>query len=162
MKSLSFKLILGLLAALLFCGPAMAASTFTSTQGGSYNLYQPRGGEGASVTETYEVTTALVINDVIQMVKVPKNCTVTDVKLIVDDLDTGTTITLSVGNGDDPDYFISASTVGQAGGVARADAATGFPLALTANDTIDVLVAAAPTGGGTGTVTLVVDYVVTR
>jgi hypothetical protein len=163
-KFFSIHHLLGVLIGVaLFCAPpAFSASTFTAEQAGSFNLFQPRGGEAASIVSTFEVGTALVINDVLQMVKVPRDCTVTDVILVVDDLDTGTTITLGVGYGGNPDYFIVASTVGQDGGLARADAVTAFPLELSANDTIDVLVVAAPTGGGVGTVTLVVDYVATR
>ena len=62
---------------------------------------------------------------------------------------------LDVGTGDDVQHFIAASTVAQAGGVARASAATAQPLTLTQDDTVDVNVRAAPaTGAVTGTVTL--------
>ncbi|MNR50356.1 hypothetical protein D3C85_1698620 [compost metagenome] len=79
--------------------------------------------------------------------------------VVVSDLDTATGITLDVGYGTDPDYFIAASTVGQTGGVARASAVTALPLTLTTNDTIDVLVKAAPTTGTTAfTVTITVFF----
>lgn len=163
-KFFSIHMLLGVLIGIaLFCTPPVfAASTFTAEQAGSFNLFQPRGGESASIVSTYEVGTALVVDDIIQMVKVPRDCTVTDVILVVDDLDSGTTITLDVGYGGNDDYFVVANTVGQAGGLIRSGAATAFPLELSANDTIDVHVDTAPTGGGVGTVTIVVDYVATR
>lgn len=112
---------------------------------------------------SYSLSAALALNDVIQMVKVPKGATVLDVELITTDLDTGGSpaIALHVGYGGDADYFIASSTVGQAGGVARASASTAKPLAFTAEDTIDVTVATGPaTGATSGTVSLVVYYVV--
>ena len=149
------------LALLLFTMPAFAASTFTADQADDYNLSQHSTGIATTVTSTYEVATALVINDVIQMVKVPKNSTIIDCILVTDDLDTGTTIVLDVGYGTNDDYFILGSTVGQEGGLVRASAATAFPLVLTADDTVDLHVDTAPTGGGVGTVTLSVTYIFT-
>jgi hypothetical protein len=112
---------------------------------------------------THTVTAALALNDVIQSPPLPKGAVVYDVVLAVTDLDTGGSpaITLDVGYGADPDYFIAASTAGQAGGIARAAAVTAsVPLVLTTNDTIDVLVKAGPaTGATSGKVTLVVHYV---
>ena len=137
------------------------ASTFTATKAAAtYPVYQPKAGELGCVTSTYEVGTALIVNDIIEMVRVPKNATVVDVILVTDDLDSDGTpaITLDVGYGGNYDYFIAASTVGQAGGVARMAAATAFPLTLTEEDTIDVHVDTAPDAGGTGTITLTVMY----
>lgn len=137
------------------------ASTFTATKAAAtYPVYQPKAGELGCVTSTYEVSTALIINDVIEMVRLPKGATVVDCILVVDDLDSdgSPAITLDVGYGDNDDYFIAANTVGQAGGLVRASAATAFPLTLTAEDTIDVHVDTAPAAGGTGTITLTVMY----
>lgn len=112
-------------------------------------------------TVSYSLAAALALNDVLQGPMLQAGSTVVDVTLVTTDLDTnGTpTITLDVGYGADPDYFIAASTVGQAGGIARASAATAQPLTLDSNDTIDVTVHAAPaTGATTGTVTLSVFF----
>ena len=126
------------------------ASTFYSAKSLKKNLNYSRD-DGASVAVgTYELTAALVVDDVIEMVRVPAGCTVTDVTLITDDLDTGTALTLDVGYGGNDDYFIAASTVGQAGGLVRASAATAFPLAFTSEDTIDVHVDTAPGSIGAG------------
>lgn len=112
-------------------------------------------------TVSYSLAAALALNDVLQGPMLQAGSTVVDVSLVTTDLDSnGTpTITLDVGYGGDPDYFIAASTVGQAGGIARASAATAQPLTLESNDTIDVTVHAAPaTGATTGTVTLSVFF----
>lgn len=124
----------------------------------------PRAGIHESlVIETYEAATALVINDVIEMIPVPAGATVAEMFLATDDLDTGTTIVLAVGDGDDDDRYIAGSTIGQAGGNASIGAGiTAASVACihtySAADTIDVKVTTAPTGGGTGTIVLAVRY----
>ncbi len=136
----------------------MATFTMINPQGRTST--PPGVGDGKSlkcVTASYSLTAALALNDVLQSPQIQAGSTVVDVMVVVSDLDTGGSpaITLDVGYGDDPDYFIAASTVGQAGGVARASAITAQPLTLAKNDTIDVLVKAAPaTGATTGTITL--------
>lgn len=123
---------------------------------------QPRANLGVnSVTGTYTLTAALALNDVIQMVKIPSGATVLDTILSCNDLDTGgaPTITLSVGDGGSTARYLSASTIGQTGGLAHTATHGGHGYAYTADDTIDVLVAAAPaTGATTGTVALTVIY----
>ncbi|KUZ35271.1 hypothetical protein [Burkholderia territorii] len=108
-------------------------------------------------TAQLSLTAALALNDVLQGPALQKGSTIVDVMLVTSDLDTNgaPTITLDVGTGDEPQRFIAASTVGQAGGVARASAVTAQPKTLTQDDTVDVVVHAAPaTGAATGTVTL--------
>ena len=85
------------------------------------------------------------------MVDVFAGETVHKVVIKTDDLDTGTTIILDVGDGSDPDYYIDGSTVGQAGGTDHIDANIA-PKEYSSDDTIDILVQVAPTGGGTGTI----------
>lgn len=151
-------LTIALMALLVWNAPAMAATTYTTPEAAEANIYQSRDATTGTVTVSYEAPT-LIINDVIQMVKVPRDSTVTDVILVTDDLDDGgTSLTLSVGTGANDDYFIVANTVGQAGGLVRASAATAFPLALSANDTIDVKVIAAAGTSVTGTINLTVTY----
>lgn len=140
------------------------ATTYTAAKVAS--SVQSRAGLDATwVWGVYEAAVALVINDVIQMVKVPKYATILEIILACDDLDGGTTITLDVGDGSSTARFISASTIGQAGGVVRlGQGITGSAAAdclhyqYTAEDTVDVLVHAAPTSSGVGTVKLGVAY----
>lgn len=107
--------------------------------------------------------TAFVVNDVVQMCKVPKGARVLEVILTTTDLDTGTpALVLDVGDGDDTDRYIDGATIGGTGGTARLGSGitTNTPaFTYTANDTIDVLVQVAPaTGTATGTLTLVVGF----
>ncbi len=125
------------------------ATTYTSSKAAS--TVQARAGlDITSITASYTFTAAQVINDLIKMVKIPAGAKVLDIILSSDDLDTGVSpaITLDVGDGDDPDRFIAATTIAQGGGTVRlgsgivTDACHGYT--YTAEDTIDILVKAAP------------------
>jgi len=118
-------------------------------------------GEAIVADGTLEVIAAqLALNALVGLVILPAYCVPLDFTLIADDLDTGTNLTLSVGvlNSTEDDLVASTnmltdSTVGQAGGSARA---TALPLA---DDTADRVIAAKVTTGGvavvaaTGTIT---------
>jgi len=97
----------------------------------------------------FTATTAIALNDVIQMVDVFAGETVHNVVIKTGDLDTGTALVLDVGDGSDTDYYIDGSTIGQAGGTDTLDANTA-PKTYTADDTIDVKAQVAPGGGGLG------------
>lgn len=118
-----------------------------------------------AVYATYEAATQLVINDIIEMIKVPVGATIIDVKLSVDDLDSGAACVLAVGDGTTATRFISSSTIGQGGGtvglgsgLTGAAAADALLYEYTADDTIDIKVTTAPAGGGVGTIKLAVIY----
>tara|TARA_A100001391_G_scaffold192255_1_gene166353 strand:- start:5429 stop:5836 length:408 start_codon:yes stop_codon:yes gene_type:complete len=130
----------------------MATYTSDVVDGNSSFKPFPSGQMGVRYAK-FEATTALALNDVIQMVDVFAGETVHDVVLKVDDLDTGTALVLDVGDGGDPDRIIDGSTSGQAGGVDKTDAAFA-PYEYSSDDTIDILVQVAPGGGGTGTIEL--------
>lgn len=138
-------------------------ATFKATRVGSPDL-KPGPGDAQSLkcaVSQYSLAAALALSDVIEGPLIPKGATIVDVMVTATDLDTGgsPSITLDVGYGVDPDYFVAASTTGQAGGVIRAAAATAKPLVLDADDTIDVLVKAAPaTGATSGTVSIAVFF----
>jgi hypothetical protein len=142
-------------------------ATFTADEAAAT---APAKGEGMSgnckvVVAEYEISAALALNDVIQMVKVPNGAVVSNVVLATDDLDThGTpTIVLDVGDGGDTDRYIDGATVGQAGGVTDSSnlAIGGIGYEYTDEDTIDILVQAAPaTGATSGTLKLIVHYTI--
>lgn len=136
------------------------ASTYVATNAGTG--VQPHAGIGVHTAySSYELTAALVVDDVIQMLKVPIGAIILDVVLSTDDLDTSgsPTLVLDVGDGDNDDRLISASTVGQAGGVAYMDEIDALLYQYTADDTIDVSVKTAPaTGASSGTINLAVTY----
>ena len=118
-------------------------------------------GQPVTVFSDFTFPAAPVINDVVQMIKVPKGAVVVDVALGADDLDTNgsPTITLDVGDGGDVDRFIAASTIAQSGAApVQSILKTGFGFAYSADDTIDVMVKAAPATGAVGTVRLMATY----
>jgi hypothetical protein len=134
------------------------ATTFTSDKADS--TVQARSGLDLTVVYAeYEISAALVINDVIEMVKVPAGAVINNVILATDDLDSGTDLVLDVGDGTTRDRFIDGTTIGQTGGVATLNEVDGLNYKYTAADTIDVLVQAAPgTGETSGTIRLTVFY----
>ena len=139
------------------------ASTYVTDVATSNAVFTGKGSHVFIREATYEITEALVVDDVIQMIPVAKGERVVDCILITDDLDTnGTpTITLDVGDDLDPDRYIDGSDIGQTGGHEKlgagvaAAAAFNLDLQYTADNTIDVKVAVAPaTGATTGTIKL--------
>jgi hypothetical protein len=138
------------------------ASTLRTTKTSTTSVVPPRANIGETwAWETYTVAAALVVNDVIQMVKIPAGATILDVVLSASDLDTGTSaaIVLDVGDDGDTDRFIDGSTAGQAGGVTHLNNRAGHCYTYTADNTIDVLVQVAPaTGATSGTIALGVCY----
>lgn len=136
------------------------ASTLTSSKVAS-TVMTRKVEDLTAVWATYTLTAALVINDVIQMVKVPAGATIIDVLVSAPDLDTGSSpaIVLAVGDGTTPARFISGSTIAQAGGIAKLGVVAGVLYQYTADDTIDIKVITAPATGATeGTISLMVLY----
>lgn len=124
-------------------------------------VYQPPAATVAAKVGTIEATTGnLALNNIIEMVRVPPGATVLGVDLITDDLDSNGTplIKLDVGDSDDPDYYVAANTVAQAGGRVEASAATAFPKTYAAEATINVKIQTAAATVQAGTITLVVYY----
>lgn len=130
------------------------ATTYTSALASSNSAFTGPGGGVVFVREaTYVPSTALVVNDVIQMIPVAEGERVLDVQLITEILDSDGTpaIVLDVGDGDDADRYIDGSTAGQTGGMSvlgsgiTGDAeVTALHKLYTVADTIDVLVQVAP------------------
>jgi hypothetical protein len=144
------------------------ASTLTAAKVASTVQAKETNQNLVAVVSTYELAAALVVNDVIQMVKVPLGAQIVNVLLATDDIDSGGSpaIVLAVGDGTTADRYIKGSAIGQTGGVAKlgdgvtaATAADSLGYVYTADDTIDVKVTTAPaTGTTTGTITLIVTY----
>lgn len=104
----------------------------------------------------YALAAALALNDTIVMCKLPADHLPVDFILDTDDLDSGATpsITLNAGVTGSLSCFLAGSTIGQAGGVVRADKTAGFRLTPSSVDReVIITVAAAPaTGATTGTI----------
>lgn len=95
--------------------------------------------------------------------KLPKNARVVGVTLNANDCDTGTSLTLDVGDAADDNRLISAATIGQAGGVSTAlVVTTGMIWKTTAETEIVVSAAAASAGSASTTqmISLKVDYII--
>jgi len=136
------------------------ASTLTSSKVAS-TVTTRKVEDMTAVWAEYELTAALVVNDVIQMVKVPMGATILDVKVASDDLDTGSSpaAVLAVGDGTTAARFITGSTIAQGGGMASLGVVDGFLYKYTADDTIDIKFTTAPATGATeGTLKLMVLY----
>ena len=106
------------------------------------------------------VTTSLAANDTLTGPSIPAGAYLVDVLLMSTDLDTAgsPTITLDVGISGSAAKFISASTVGQTGGVARMGLTTGLGYSPTSDTPVIVTVNAAGTTKAAGTVTLAILY----
>lgn len=132
------------------------------TGGGAHDL--------VALVGDYTLSAALVVNDLIEFVELPPGYVPVDVILDCPDLDTGTAAVVQVGlmAGDVGDTtlasrttgaeFIAASTVGQAGGIARMAVTAGSRVApSTSRRSIGLKVATAPTTSATsGTIRLTV------
>lgn len=161
-KILKYLLTL-LLTAGVFAQSAFAATTFTSSQAASTVNPRTCVNSVCYAFGTYEITAALVVSDVVQMVRVPAGAYIIEVTLATDDLDTaGPAIVLDVGDGTTTDRFIDACLSAQVAAndvVCRINHVDGLNYTYAAEDTIDVIVATAPTTGATsGTISLMVTY----
>jgi len=96
------------------------------------------------------ITTALTTSDAINFGVVPKGFRVLSGCLEATDMDSGTTLTINVGDAGSATRFFSASTVGQAGTASTALVVAGQHHIYTA-DTIITAVAAAGPATTTGT-----------
>ena len=115
----------------------------------------PRGNVSVDIVATLSLATGdQTLNSVHQMVKVPKNFTVTDVTLVAADLDGATAAVLAVGDTGSANRYITGSTIAQAGGMARATAGLGYT--YTAASTIDVKFTTAPGTPQAGAITVIV------
>ena len=143
------------------------ATAYNSDQ---YNKAIPGSGIAGSVIALYgsiELSTAIIINDTINMFTAPKGFTPLYGWLVGDDIDTGTeALQLDVGiSGDATKYLDSGVITGDT--IANEKITVGIkiplqeelmtvkPTAFTADTDIIVKVTAAPNAGGTGTLSLI-------
>jgi hypothetical protein len=96
--------------------------------------------------------------DIVHMVKIPAGATLLDVLLDMSDMDAGTDMALSVGYTGALTAFISSSTIGQAGGIARLSVPGGTQKVFVTEDTIQVEFTVAGSTTTTGTMKLSVWY----
>lgn len=107
------------------------------------------------------ISTAPLINDVLQFCTLPKNSRVQHMTLKASDMDTSTGILIDVGDAGSATRYFSSSTVGQAATSSEAVATTGLLYLNTAKTAIVGLIHTAPSGtGSTGTVELAVWFTI--
>lgn len=134
-------------------------ATFNSDKSQSTVTVREPSSAGVTCVVADLTVTAAATNDVFQMVKVEKGVTVYEVILVAGDIDSGTALVMTVGDGGDTDRFITLSTVGQAGGITRMNNQAGAGYTYSADDTIDILVTTGATGvNASQVVTLIVFY----
>lgn len=112
--------------------------------------------------ETITVATGdLTLANKLGHILLPKGAEVLAVQLDATDLDSGTAITLSIGDVDDPDRLLLANTIGQAGAVPVGPtiAKTGFGYQYEEETLVQVAVAVAPTTAVAGTIKYGVWYI---
>ena len=139
-------------------------ATVTSTRAGSTKPVKSGvHGNVHVVTSSYSITANPTANDYLQMVPVPKGAKIVDVILTSTDIDTNGTPTVAMTVGDQDgtpsdNRYITTSTIGQAGGVARLNAQGGHLYTFAADGTIDVKFTTASATFASGTITMTVIY----
>lgn len=139
------------------------ATTFTLPAAGVPAKTPGVGSTAVTVYAELALTVAPVINDVYQMIKVPNGARIIDWTLGSDDIDSNgaPAVTLSLGDGNSTARYVSASTIGQTGAApVNASVKAGFGFVYAADDTIDILVAAAPATFAAGTIRCAVTYLI--
>jgi hypothetical protein len=108
---------------------------------------------------TVAMTTTMLDNadDEVGLFWAPAGFVVTAVTISGSDMDSGTTLAFDVGDDADENRLVAASTVGQAGTVSNALAATGHLYQYTARTLIKAYVQAAATGAAAGTLRVSID-----
>jgi hypothetical protein len=99
------------------------------------------------------LTTDLVTGGQIAAMRAPAGFTVTGINATIPDMDTGATLTISIGDAANNARFVSASTAGQAGGNITTLAAGGAYYQFTADTDVLITFPAGPAGATAGTIT---------
>jgi len=133
----------------------------TATSSGSHILDPGvQKGKVMQIQDTYEAS-GIAVGSLIEMgVKLPKGARVVEVTLMTDALGAGRT--LAVGDAEDPDRYITATTCNTANLVTRLNAIDGrfYEIDETDEDNTDRQILITVAGGAaTGTITLMVEYV---
>jgi hypothetical protein len=126
----------------------MATITGTAAQSTS----PPREGLGVVSIVKQVSLTSVTANDVVQVCKVPSGAKMLDVKLSGAN-DGGAIVgTVTVGDGGDPDRYITSISLSAASTVKQmTSAAGGMGYEYSADDTLDITFAAVSVGSGTAT-----------
>ena len=114
--------------------------------------------ETITVFTEFTVNTALVANDIVQLVKIPAGAVVTELTVSCSG-SLGSTLTAEFGDGNDTDRYIVSATFGQgAASFVRLGAHTGLGASQTVEDTIDMKVNTAASGTTGATIRCAAQY----
>lgn len=108
-------------------------TAFTQPQGGLQGFARNMKCFGGRVALS---TTDLTTGNIVEAFIVPAGFTVLGIIAVASDMDSGTALTLSVGDAASGTRFLSASTIGQTGATTQTLAATGLLFAYTADTKI--------------------------
>lgn len=118
-------------------------ATFTAANVNKIPITSSQAGEVIADMGQIEVPDTLALGDIVKLNHLPAEHEIVDFMLQSDDLDEAAALVMSVGvvNADGDDLvantnLVSLSTVGQAGGVARAAVALGLQLAASNTDRV--------------------------
>lgn len=123
---------------------------------GNTNTYPPARGDGRGFVNqafSFTVDTALVVNDVVQLVKVPAGAIILDLIVASGGTQSGSDSNALIGDGADTDRYVASASgtiLRSGGGFVRLTALTGINYQYTDEDTIDLLVGTVGTGQTTG------------
>lgn len=110
--------------------------------------------------ETIAVTAGqLTLGALFGTVRVPKGAEIVGASVSSTDIDSGTAVTMEVGDAGDTDRLLVASNIGQAGGVNTAIAATGYGYRYPDETLVQVRIAVAPGTAVAGTIRYGIHYV---
>lgn len=119
------------------------------------------GGSLKAAIGIYNLDTPLVAGQIIPMVAVPSRARILDMHIASDVLDSGSGLTLNVGDTEKQDRFFAASDIGRQGGVKRLDSKKGIAHRYENSSTINLAIKTAPSSqAAQGAVNLTVFYVI--
>lgn len=136
----------------------MATYLSNKAQPGVEPKFLPAG--AIDVVAVYAFAAAPSANDLVQLMTVPANATITGVTLDSDHIDTGgsPTMTFDVGDATTANRFIAASNVAQTGAIAYAGVPATIGYQYTANTPLFLKVHAAAATFTAGSVRVCVEY----
>jgi hypothetical protein len=136
----------------------MAMGTVAATNiktGGAQNVQWQEKGVYVQVTSA-AVTTGLATNDIITGPSIPAGAYLVDILVDVTDIDGATTAAFTVGIVGTTAKFISSSTAGQAGGIARMNVAAALGYSPAADTPVILTMTAGPATPVAGTIKIAV------
>lgn len=132
----------------------MATFTATAAAASASALYNANG--TVSRVVQYSIAASFSAGDVVQMFKIPMGAVVSNVRFAINGH--SGVLTVNVGDGNDVSAYAASSVLSGSATVVNAMPARGFGRSYSAEDTIDIQVAAISAPVAAGTLFLAVEY----